>query len=97
MQIENIEVEIRFSTKPGPVKAYADVEMRTTNGSLKEHGYAIIQKDQKPPFVGFPSRPGNISGKFFPIIEAEGDIRQAILDQILRAYKSADAQRNALP
>lgn len=70
MKIEEIAVEIRFSSKSGPVKAYADVEMRTTNGSLKEHGYAVIQKDEKPAFVGFPSRPGNTSGKFFPIIEA---------------------------
>jgi hypothetical protein len=89
ISIEKISVEIRFSEKPGPVKAFADVELRTTNGSLKERGYAVIQRDQKPPFIGFPSRPGNLTGKFFPIIEAEGDIRQAILDRILSAYKSA--------
>jgi hypothetical protein len=91
-EILKISVEIRFSAKPGPVKAYADVEMRTTNGALVERGYAVIQKDNKPPFVGFPSRQGNIPGKFFPIIEAEGDIRKAILDEILCSYAAAVAK-----
>jgi hypothetical protein len=50
-------------------------------------GYAVIQKDGGSPFIGSPSRPGNMPGKFFPIVEAEGDIRKEIFDAILAAYR----------
>jgi DNA-binding cell septation regulator SpoVG len=92
LQITKIFAEIRLSQRPGPVKAYADVQIQTTEGILQEKGYAVVQKDNSPPFIGFPSRPGNTPGKFFPIIEAEGDIRKAIVDAILAAYGKAPKQ-----
>ena len=88
IQITKITAEIRSSNRPGPLKAYADVHICTSDGVLVEKGYAVIQKDGGAPFIGFPSRPGNISGKFFPIIEAEGDIRKAVIDAILSAYRN---------
>jgi len=82
-----ISVEIRPSNKPGPVKAYADVAIRTNEGMLQEKGYAVIQKEGGSPFVGPPSRQGSTPGKYFPIVELEGDIRMAIYDAILRRYR----------
>jgi DNA-binding cell septation regulator SpoVG len=90
LQITGISAEIRMSNRPGAVKAYADVVIQTDGGTLQERGYAVIQKDRSTPFVGFPSRPGNTPGKFFPIIEAEGDIRKEIIDVILTAYRQAE-------
>jgi DNA-binding cell septation regulator SpoVG len=87
LQIINILAQIRPSNKPGPVKAYADVQIQTAEGTLSEKGYAIVQKDGSPLFIGFPSRPGNTPGKFFSIVEAEGDIRKAIFDAISTAYE----------
>jgi len=92
MQITSISAEIRFSNRPGPVKAYADIQILTENGILQEKGYAVIQREGRPPFVGFPSRPGTIPGKFFPVVEAEGDIKTKIFDAILTAFHEAQKQ-----
>jgi hypothetical protein len=77
-----------FSNQPGPVKAYADVVIQTSEGTLQVLGHAVIQKDGGSAFIGFPGRPGNTPGKFFPIVEAEGDIRKEIFDAILAAAPS---------
>jgi DNA-binding cell septation regulator SpoVG len=92
MEIMGVTVEIRFSARPGSLRAYADVQIQTSNGILLKRGYAVIQKEGNPPFVGFPSRQGKIPGKFFPIVEAEGDIRMMIIDAILAAYGKASKQ-----
>jgi DNA-binding cell septation regulator SpoVG len=87
MQIRDFSVEIRPSNKPGLVKAYADVTIQTSEGRLRVLGHPVIQKDGGSPFIGFPSRQGNMPGKYFPIVEAEGDIRKEIFDAILAAYR----------
>jgi len=87
LEILEISVEIRLSNRPGAVKAYADVRIQTGDGTLQVLGYAVIQKDGGSPFIGSPSRQGNTPGKFFPIVEAEGDIRKEIFDAILAAYR----------
>ena len=92
LQIIGISVEIRLSNRPGPVKAYADIQMQTDGGTLQEKGYAVIQKVGGAPFIGFPSRPGTTPGKFFPVVEAEGDIRKEIVDAILAAYQKTGKQ-----
>jgi hypothetical protein len=92
LEIIGISVEIRPNNRPGPVKAYADVRIQTLRGMLCERGYAVIHKDGGTPFVGFPSRPGNIAGKFFPVVEAEGDIRNELFDAILSAYQRSTKQ-----
>ena len=89
LQITSISAEIRLSNRPGPVKAYADIQMLTDNGMLQEKGYAVNQKDGRDPFVGFPSRPGNVQGKFFTVVEAEGDIKMKIFEAILAAFREA--------
>jgi DNA-binding cell septation regulator SpoVG len=92
LQIKDISAEIRLSNKPGAVKAYADIRIQTDGGRLQEKGYAVIQKDGGAPFIGFPSRPGNTPGKFFPIVDAEGDIRSAIIDAIMATYRKSQTQ-----
>jgi hypothetical protein len=84
--------EIRLRNRPGAVKAYADIQIQTDGGILQEKGYAVIQKDGAAPFIGFPSRPGSIPGKFFPIVDAEGEIRTMIFNAILAAYKKSQRQ-----
>jgi hypothetical protein len=89
LQITKISVEIRPNNRIGPVKAYADVTIETSEGILRQKGYAVIQKDGGSPFVGPPSKPGSTPGKYFPIIEVEGDIRSAIFGAILASYRVA--------
>jgi DNA-binding cell septation regulator SpoVG len=86
MNQNSISVEIRPTTKPGPVKAYADVTYTTEEGSIQIMGFAVVQKDGKPPFVGPPSRAGTNPGRFFPIVELGGNLRQSIFKAILEAY-----------
>ena len=92
IQITNILAEIRLNNRPGPVKAYADLQIQTTEGTLYEKGYAVIQKEGGSPFIGFPCRQGNTPGKFFPIIDAEGDIRKGIFEAIMAAFRKISKQ-----
>jgi hypothetical protein len=82
-----ISVEIRLFSKPNsPVKAYADVSLRLAEGMVFLIGFAVVQKDGKPPFVGFPSKPGTIQGKFFPVVDLQGEVRELVCKEILDAY-----------
>ena len=87
MRKDEIKVEIRPFSKPGsPVRAYADVHLGIPEGSIALYGFAIIAKDGRPPFVRFPSKPGTVQGKFFPIVDLQGEIRALICEAILDAY-----------
>lgn len=85
MNSNGLKVTIRPTPKPGSVKAYADVRIAVPGGELEIRGFSVIQADGKPLFVGFPSRQGKF-GKYFPTVEAEGEIREAICKAILKAY-----------
>lgn len=61
-------------------------------GQITVYGFSIIQKDGKPPFVGFPSKPGNVQGKYFPVFEADGPIRETICQAILDTYRETEAR-----
>jgi hypothetical protein len=87
MQKPQINVAIRsFSKANSYLRAYADVIVEFDAGSIAINGFAIIEKDGKAPFVGFPSKPGTMKGKFFPIIDLQGEIRSLICTAILDAY-----------
>ncbi len=85
----NFKVEIRPTNKPGALRAHADVQMELPYGTLTLLGFSVIQKDGKPPWVGFPSKKGNIQSKYFPVVEVEGPLREMIINAILDAFKKA--------
>lgn len=68
------------------VKAYADVRLDSEAGSVVLHGCSVIDSDGKPPWVGFPQKPGKNANKYFPVIEIEGDLKGLIVKAILDAY-----------
>ena len=82
----NILVEIRTTNRPGLVVAYADVTWETALGVLEVFGFAIIVKNGKEPFVGFPSKEGRVPGKYFPVIKLEGQLHDIFVKAILEAY-----------
>ncbi len=86
-------VDVRSCARPGKVKAYADVVCESPDGLIKLHGLSVIQVDGKPVFVGFPSKPGNTPGKYFPVVEAEGAIREEICRAVLDAYRAWSEQQ----
>lgn len=93
MSSNGMEVDIRPATKPGSVKAYADVQMDVPGGQITIYGFSVIQKDGKPPFVGFPSKPGSVQGKYFPVFQAEGSIRETICKAVLEAFRQIGARQ----
>jgi hypothetical protein len=88
----SFEIEIRWATKPGNVKAYADLKINLLEGNLQLHGFSIIAQPGKDPWVGFPAKSGNIPGKFFPVVEADGALKEEIFRAVLDAYRKASKQ-----
>jgi DNA-binding cell septation regulator SpoVG len=91
MSIPRIEVEVRPTNQPGPTKAHADVRLLLPNGEIQLIGFAIVKQPGKKTFVGFPQNRGR--NKYFPVVEAKGDIQEEIVKAILRAYKAEDHER----
>jgi hypothetical protein len=89
MSLPKIEVKIRPTNRPGVTKAHADVRLLFPNGDLDLIGFAVIKENGKSPWVGFPQTAGR--SKFFPVVEASGEIRKGIVQEILNAYEESDA------
>ena len=90
MSDTKIEVKIRPATKPGKIKAFADLTLFLTDGELLLHGFAVIQQEGKSPWVGFPQIPGR--SKFFPVIETKGRIEKAITKAVLDAFRNNEEE-----
>jgi DNA-binding cell septation regulator SpoVG len=90
MSTPKIEVEIRPTHQPGPTKAHADVRLLFPDGEIALIGFAIIVQPGKKAFVGFPQNRGR--NKYFPVVQAKGDIHDEIEKAILRAYKNENQE-----
>lgn len=88
MSLPKIEVEIRPTDKLGVTKAHADVRILLPNGEIHLIGFAIIEQPGQEAFVGFPQNRGR--NKYFPVVQASGEIEEEIIKSILRAYKNGD-------
>jgi hypothetical protein len=88
MNRKDMTVIIHLATKPGVLKAFADLRLSFSNGELILHSFSVIQKEGKPAWVGFPQKPGNTSGRYFPMTEAEGELHSEIAAAILDAYNA---------
>lgn len=82
-------VDLKLMDSPGAVKARATVRIELSGGSLLLHSFSVIEKDGGAPWVGFPQKQGKNPGKYFPIVEADGEVRKKIADTILEAYRRA--------
>ena len=80
-----IAVDIRIAENPGSVKAYADIRLSFSDGELQLIGFAIIEHPGKDLYVAFPQNRGR--NRYFPVVAADGDLRNEIISEILRAYK----------
>jgi len=78
-------VQIRLAENPGSVKAHADVTLTFSDGELQLIGFAVIEHPGKDLFVGFPANRGR--DRYFPVVAADGDLRNEIIGEIVRAYK----------
>jgi DNA-binding cell septation regulator SpoVG len=62
--------------------------METEVGEIKIHGFTVIQEGRKEPWVGFPRKAGKKDGKWFPVFEADGELRRLIVAAVLDAYNA---------
>ena len=90
MNEPQIEVKIRPSAKPGSTKGYADVVLSFPDGELRLIGFGIIKQPGKSVWIGFPENHGQ--NKYFPVVEAKGRIRDAIIKAILAVYRKSEPQ-----
>ncbi len=90
MKEPQITVGVRPPGKPGAIKAFADVHLIFPDGEVDLIGFAVIGQPGKSPWVGFPQNHGQ--NKYFPVVEAKGRIREAIIKAILGAYREWEAR-----
>jgi len=91
MSLAKIEVTIRATNNPGVTKAHADVRLLLANGEIDLIGFAIIEQPGKKPFVGFPQNRGR--NKYFPVVQASGEIEEEMTKAILRAFEKEEEKR----
>jgi hypothetical protein len=77
---------IRAANHGGSVRAYADVFLGTGLGSLTIFGLSVVQQNGRPPWIGFPQKPGKTAGKYFPVIDVDGQLRETIIGAVLDAF-----------
>ncbi len=91
MSLPKIEVTIRAANNPGVIKAHADVRLLLPNGELDLIGFALIKQPGKKTFVGFPQNRGR--NKYFPVVQATGEIEEEMTKAILRAFEKEEEKR----
>lgn len=78
-----------FPNMARSVKAYADVRLISDAGSIKISGLSIVAKQGRPLWVALPQRPGRYGGRYFPVVEAEGKLRDLIENEVLKTYRGS--------
>ena len=87
------DVTITLVNRPGVLKAFAVINFHLPAGALILHGFAVIEQHGKEPCVGFPRKQGATRGKYLPVIEAEGPLRDALAVAIVHAYINSKAEQ----
>lgn len=77
---------IRSASGSGPLRAHCDVCLECDLGKQTIFGFSVVQQGGKAPWVAFPQKPGKTPGKWFPVYEADGKLRQLIIAAVLDAF-----------
>lgn len=99
----NISVTLRAASKPGAVKAHADVRVDLPHSALEILGLSVVHHDQqKPPWVSYPQRADKNGKKYYAVIRVSGKLHEkisaAVLTEFERMSKSgSDSERVAIP
>lgn len=83
-----ITVTLRAASKPGSVKARADVRVEFFASSLEIFGVSIVQHDPaKPAWVSYPQRAGKDAKKYFAIVKVTGTLHEKICAAVLSEFE----------
>ena len=93
---------LRAASKPGAVKAHADVRVEFSSSSLEIFGVSIVQHDPaKPAWVSYPQRAGKDAKKYFAIVKLTGMLYEKICAAVLHDWErmpaSARDHRGGVP
>ena len=84
-------INFRPADGSGPARAYCDVRIEFTFGGLTALGFSVVQQNGKDAWVGFPRKASTAKGraldrKWFPVFEADGELRRLIIAAVLDAF-----------
>lgn len=83
-----ITVTLRTASKPGSVKAHADVRVDFPASSLEVFGVSIVQHDSaKPAWVSYPQRADKNGKKYFSIVKLTGVLHDKICSTVLSEFE----------
>lgn len=92
--ISEIQVTLRPGLGDGPLKAWADVRLHLRElGSIRICDCSVIQPENKPAFVAYPSRKGK--SRYFPQVEIEGKINSLITQAVMTEYQHSQRSASA--
>jgi len=81
-----ISVALRAASKPGVVKAHADVRVQFPHSTLEIFGLSVVQHDpEKPAWVGYPQRAAK-NGKYYAHVRAGGKLHEQICAAVLSEF-----------
>jgi len=81
-----ISVKLRAATKPGALKAHAEVRIDFAHSALEILGLSVIHHDPtKPAWVSYPQRAGN-NGKYYAIVRLSGRLHDTISAAVLDEF-----------
>ncbi|HTQ59989.1 MAG TPA: hypothetical protein VMI32_07195 [Candidatus Solibacter sp.] len=82
-----IHITLRAASKPGSVKAHADVRIQFTQSVLEIFGLSIVQHDpEKPAWVSYPQRAAK-NGKYYSHARASGKLHERICAAVLSEFE----------
>lgn len=89
MDIREITIELKKLNNSKSLKAFADVSFSTSHGEITLKGFRVIQKDENPMWIAFPSssyknKEGNMVNA--PFLEVSKAFKKELTDLILKEY-----------
>jgi DNA-binding cell septation regulator SpoVG len=83
-----ITVTLRAASKPGSIKAHADIVIDSGSSKIEVSGLSVIKHDpEKPAWVSYPQRPAKDGKKYFPIVRVTGALHEKISVAILHEWE----------
>ncbi len=87
-----ITVTLRAASKPGSIKAHADIVIDTGSSKIEVFGLSIIKHDpEKRAWISYPQRPCKDSKKYFPIVRVTGVLHDKICAAVLAEWERTSA------
>lgn len=90
-----ISVTVRPASKPGSVKAHADVRVLFGSSSLEIFGASVVQHDPaKPAWLSYPQRAGKDGKKYFSVVKLTGVLHERVCSAVLAEWEKVQTRPN---